>query len=110
VATLDPGALSARQALRLATRGGADVLGRDDVGQLAPGMAAALVGFRVDTLPLAGAAVHDPLAALVFCHPQTVDLNVIDGRVRVEGGVLVGADVDAIARDHNRVALALVTG
>ena len=59
--------LTARDVLRLATRGGAAVLGRDDIGQLAPGKAADLVAFRTDTLGMAGGAVHDPLAALVFC-------------------------------------------
>jgi cytosine/adenosine deaminase-related metal-dependent hydrolase len=110
LAAMDPGALTAREALRLATRGGAAALGRDDVGQLGPGLAADLVGFRIDTLPLAGAAVHDPLAALVFCHPQPVDLSVIDGRVRVEDRQLVDADVGAIASEHNRVARALLSG
>jgi cytosine/adenosine deaminase-related metal-dependent hydrolase len=108
LAAMDPGALTAREALRLATRGGAAALGRDDIGQLGPGLAADLVGFRLDTLPLAGAAVHDALAALVFCHPQAVDLSVIDGRVRVEGGRLVDADVGAIVSEHNRVARGLV--
>src|SRR3954454_3892069 len=63
----DPAGLTAIEALRLATRGGAAVLGRDDIGQLAPGMAADLIGYRLDTLGFAGGAVHDPLAALVFC-------------------------------------------
>jgi cytosine/adenosine deaminase-related metal-dependent hydrolase len=110
LATMDPGALTARAALRLATRGGAAALGRDDLGQLEPGLAADLVGFRIDGLPLAGAAVHDPLAALVFCHPQQVELSVIDGRVRVEGGQLVDADVGAIASEQNRVARELMSG
>src|SRR5262245_7039825 len=79
----DPAGLTAHQALWLATRGGAAVLGRDDIGQLAPGMAADFVGYRLDTLGFAGGAVHDPLAALVFCQPPNVDLSVIDGRVRV---------------------------
>lgn len=103
----DPGALSARAALRLATRGGAAVLGRDDIGALAPGMAADLIGVRIDTLAMAGAAVHDPLAALVFTAPQTVDLSVIDGRVRIEDGVLVGVDLPALIAEHNQTARAL---
>ena len=82
----DPAAMGAREALWLATRGGAAVLGRDDIGQLAPGMAADFIGYRLDTLGLAGGAVHDPLAALVFCHPPNVDLSVINGRVRVQHG------------------------
>lgn len=101
-------ALSARAALRLATRGGAAVLGRDDIGMLAPGMAADLIGFRTDTLGMAGAAVHDPLAALVFTRPAAVDLSVIDGRVRVERGVLAGVDLPALIATHNAAARALV--
>src|SRR5579884_3915302 len=82
--TGNPAALSAREALWLATRGGASVLGRDDIGYLAPGMAADFIGYRLDTLELAGGAPHDPLASLVFCHPPRVDLSVINGRVRVQ--------------------------
>ncbi len=104
----DAGALSARGALRYATRGGAAVLGRDDIGALAPNMAADLIGVRIDTLAMAGAAVHDPLAAIVFTAPPPVDLSVIDGRVRIENGELLGVDVSALVREHNRRALALV--
>src|SRR6266700_7135703 len=63
----NPAALTAVEALRLATRGGTAVLGRDDIGYLAPGMAADFIGYRLDTLGLAGGAPHDPLASLVFC-------------------------------------------
>jgi cytosine/adenosine deaminase-related metal-dependent hydrolase len=106
----DPAALSARAALRLATRGGAQVLGRDDIGALAPGMAADLIGVRIDTLAMAGAAVHDPLAALVFTAPPAVDLSVIDGRVRIEAGVLAGVDLAALVAEHNRCARGLFAG
>jgi cytosine/adenosine deaminase-related metal-dependent hydrolase len=104
----DPRALSARAALRLATRGGAAVLGRDDIGALAPGMAADLIGVRIDTLAMAGAAVHDPLAALVFTTPPVVELSVINGRVRIEAGVLAGVDLPALVAEHNRAAQALL--
>ena len=107
---MDPGALTAREALRLATRGGADALGRDDVGQLAPGMAADLVAFRVDTLPYAGAAVHDPLAALVFCQPPGVDLSVINGRVRVCDRQLLDVELPPLIERHNAIARALARG
>jgi 8-oxoguanine deaminase len=103
----DPAALTARDVLRLATRGGAAVLGRDDIGALEPGMAADLIGVRIDTLAMAGAAVHDPLAALVFTAPPAVDLSVIDGRVRIRDGLLAGVDLPALIAEHNRCARGL---
>ncbi|HEU5438702.1 MAG TPA: 8-oxoguanine deaminase [Ktedonobacterales bacterium] len=108
--TGDPAALSAHEALWLATRGGASVLGRDDIGQLAPGMAADFVGYRLDTLALAGGAVHDPLAALVFCQPPNVELSVINGGVRVQDGQLVDVDLPPLIARHNALARALVRG
>ncbi len=104
----NPAALTAFEALRLATRGGAEVLGRDDIGYLAPGMSADFIGYRLDSLALAGGAVHDPLAALVFCNPPQVDLSVINGRVRVEDGRLLGVDLPALVGRHNDIALKLV--
>jgi cytosine/adenosine deaminase-related metal-dependent hydrolase len=106
----DPEALTALEALSLATRGGAEVLGRDDIGYLAPGMAADFVGYRVDTLGMAGGAVHDPVAALVFCQPQNVDLSVINGRVRIRDGHLLDVDLPALITRHNSLARALVRG
>jgi len=103
-----PHALSARDTLRLATRGGAEVLGRNDIGHLTPGMAADIVGYRLDTLPLAGGAVHDPLAALVFCLPPRVDLSIINGHLRVHRGELLGVDLNAIVQRHNAIATQLV--
>lgn len=98
------GAMPAHEALRLATRGGASVLGRDDIGQLAPGMAADFIGVRVDGLATAGGAVHDPLAALVFCRIPNVDLSVVDGRVRVDDGKLIDIDLPALIARHNALA------
>ena len=105
----NPAGLSAQEALWLATRGGAAVLGRDDVGQLAPGKAADLIGFRLDRLDYAG-ALHDPLGALVFCTPQRVDLSIINGRVVVEDGHLMTVDLGPVIERHNRIARDLVTG
>lgn len=106
----DPAAMTATEALRLATRGGAEVLGRDDIGHLAPGMAADLIGYRLDSLALAGAAVHDPLAALVFCHPPDIDLSIIDGRVRIQDGEFVDLDLPPLIARHNAIARGLVAG
>lgn len=103
----DPAAMSAREALWLATRGGAEVLGRDDIGQLAPGFCADLIGYRLDTLGFAGGAVHDPLAALVFCRAPDVDLSVIGGRPVVRDGQLLGVDLPALVARHNQIARGL---
>jgi 8-oxoguanine deaminase len=96
-------AMSARQALESATLGGAAVLGRDDIGSLEPGKAADIVGFRVSHLALAGAQ-DDPVAALVFCQPQNVDIAVINGRVVVRQGVISGFGQEEAVRQHNRLA------
>jgi cytosine/adenosine deaminase-related metal-dependent hydrolase len=108
--TGDPAAMAAREALWLATRGGAAVLGRDDIGALAPGMAADVIGYRLDSLALAGGAVHDPLAALVFCQPPQVDLSVINGRVRIQQGRLADIEMPPLIERHNAIARALVRG
>ncbi|MFZ1509309.1 MAG: 8-oxoguanine deaminase, partial [Anaerolineae bacterium] len=65
----NPAALTAQEALELATLGGAAVLGRDDIGALAPGMAADFIGLNLNRLAYSG-ALHDPLAAVLFCAPQ----------------------------------------
>ncbi len=104
----NPAGLSAEEALWIATRGGAEVLGRDDIGQLAPGKAADFIGLKLDTLSYAGGAVHDPLAATVFCHPQMVSLSIINGHIVVQGGELRTLDLPPIIERHNRIARALV--
>ncbi|MGH7736467.1 MAG: 8-oxoguanine deaminase [Candidatus Tyrphobacter sp.] len=101
--------LTAREALRIATRGGAAVLGRDDIGVLAPNMAADFVGVRVDTLEKAGGAVHDALASLLFCGGGRVDLTVIAGRIVVRDQHLTGVDERALVREQNAIAKRLVS-
>ncbi len=101
------GAMSAQQALELATLGGAAVLGRDDIGALAPGMAADFIGYRLERLEFAG-AVHDPLASLVFCTPVNVDLSVINGRLRVQEGQIVDLDLLPLIRRHNAISRAMI--
>jgi cytosine/adenosine deaminase-related metal-dependent hydrolase len=99
--------MTARQALEVATRGGAAVLGRDDLGSLEPGKCADFIAINLDRLDYAG-ALHDPVAALVFCSPQRVDLSVIGGKVVVRGGELLTVDVPALVRRHNQAAQRLV--
>jgi 8-oxoguanine deaminase len=103
----DATVMSAQQALELATLGGASVLGRDDIGALAPGMAADFIGYRLERLDFAG-ALHDPLAALVFCTPVNVDLSVVNGRVRVQEGQIVDADLLPLIQRHNAISRAMI--
>ena len=108
--THGPAALTALDVLRIATRGGAEVLGRDDIGHLAPGMSADFIAYRLDTLGLAGGAVHDPIASIVFCQPPGVEMSVINGRVRVQEGRLLGVELPVLIEQHNALARALVRG
>lgn len=105
----DPAGLSAREALEIGTRGGAAVLGRDDIGQIAANKAADLVAIDLNRLAYAG-ALHDPVAATVFCAPQEVDLVVVNGRVVVSGGQIVTVDMPPIIEQHNHIARRLVRG
>ncbi len=105
----NPAGLSAREALWLATAGGASVLGRDDIGRLAPGMAADLIGCSLERLDFAG-ALHDPMAALVFCTPPRIDLSIINGRVVVEDGRLRTVDLGLLVEKHNCLARKMVAG
>jgi cytosine/adenosine deaminase-related metal-dependent hydrolase len=95
--------MSAREALELATLGGAAVLQRDDIGSIASGKAADIVAFRVDDIEHAG-ALGDPVAALVTCTPTRAWLSVINGRVVVENGALAGVDLPQLAARHNTVS------
>jgi cytosine/adenosine deaminase-related metal-dependent hydrolase len=104
-----PAAMTAREVLEIATLGGARVLGRDDIGALAPGMAADLVGVPLHEIGLAGAA-HDPLAALFFCHVPRVRFNVVAGRVLVRDGELTTLELPRHIEHHRRLARQLVEG
>jgi cytosine/adenosine deaminase-related metal-dependent hydrolase len=97
-----PEALTAREALRLGTRGGAQVLKRDDIGSLESGKCADLAVWRLDGLELAGA--DDPVAGLVFSGPHRVNRLVVAGDDVVRDGRLVRGDEEEIAREHRRVA------
>jgi cytosine/adenosine deaminase-related metal-dependent hydrolase len=97
-----PGAMTAREALRLGTRGGAEVLGRDDIGSLETGNCADFAVWRTDGLEFGGA--DDPVAALVLTAPHRVDRLYVGGEEVVRDGLLVKADEEEIAREHRRVA------
>jgi 8-oxoguanine deaminase len=102
-----PPLMTARQALELATRGGAAVLGRTDIGALEPGKCADFGAVRMDRLAYAG-GLHDPVSALVFCAAQNVDWLVVNGQVVVEDGQLRTLDVPGLVQRHNRAAKRLV--
>ncbi len=102
-------AMSAREMLEIATLGGAQVLGRDDIGALAPGMAGDLITVPLDEVGLAGAG-HDPVAAVLLCHVPRVQHAVVNGQVRVRDGQLVGHDLLALVRRHQGLARQLVAG
>jgi len=101
-----PAAMGAREALEIATLGGARVLGRDDIGALAPGMSADFVAFDMSGVGYAGAG-HDPVAALVFCTPTDVSTSVINGRVVVRDGHLLTADLPRVLTRHRELARTL---
>jgi 8-oxoguanine deaminase len=103
----DPAALTARQVLEMATRGGAAVLNRDDIGHLAPGMCADFITFDVSGHMFAG-GLHDPLAALVFCLAPQVSWSVINGRVAVREGELTTLELPRWVEEHNATAKRLV--
>jgi 8-oxoguanine deaminase len=102
------GRFSAREALELATLGGATTLGRDDIGSLEVGKAADMVAFRIDDISHAG-GMSDPVASLLTCTPSTVWLSVINGNIVVENGQIPGLDIPALVQQHNSISQQLLT-
>ena len=103
------GAMTARQALEIATVGGAQVLNRRDIGHIAPGMAADLVIFDLNRLEFAG-ALHDPVAALALCGPVPAQHTIVNGRFVVRDGRLTTVDLGRLVARHNRLAADLING
>lgn len=99
--------LTARQALEVATRGGAAVLGRKDIGSLETGKCADFIGYKLNHLEFAG-ALHDPLAALVFCQTRPVDMNYVHGKPVVKDGQLLGLDLHKHVEKHNQASRRLL--
>jgi cytosine/adenosine deaminase-related metal-dependent hydrolase len=97
-----PKALSARDALEMATRGGAALLGRDDIGMLAPGTSADFIAVKRNQLGLSGTQ-RDPLAALIMCGPFKVDYSFINGREIITRGEFVDFDVDGALASHSAI-------
>ena len=109
VGAQDAAAMTARGALELATLGGARVLGRDDIGGLAPGMAADFIAVNLDRPAFAGAQ-HDPVAALVLGQVDAVDYSFIHGRRVVDQGRLTTVDLPVLVERINRLSARLLAG
>lgn len=103
-----PAGLKAREAVDIATKGGARVLGRDDIGVLKPGMAADFAAFRLDTIDMSGQ--WDPVAALVLCGPQKASATVVNGRVIVRDGQLTSIDLPVVLERHRMLSRQLANG
>ena len=102
------GALTARQALELATRGGARVLGRaNEIGQLSPGFAADFAAFPLDTPMMAGTE-WDPVAGLIFCGPQRAAYTVVNGRAVVREGRVAKVDMRKTLARHEELVRGLI--
>ncbi len=99
--------MTARQALELATLGGANVLGRDDIGVLAPGYAADFIAINLDRVDFAG-ALHDPVAAAVMCAPVAVDHSWVGGKKLVTDGHVEGVELETLVERHNGLAASLL--
>jgi cytosine/adenosine deaminase-related metal-dependent hydrolase len=104
-----PPILTAREALALATRGGAAVLGRRDIGSLEAGKCADFIAINLNRLEFTG-ALHDPVAAVLFCSPVTVDYNFVAGKCIVREGNLTTLDIPTHIERHNAAARRLLEG
>jgi cytosine/adenosine deaminase-related metal-dependent hydrolase len=102
----NPNAMAPRTALELATLGGARVLGRDDIGHLAPGMSADFIALNIDQPHFAGAQ-WDLVAALILCQPERVDYSYINGQSVVHQGRLVTAEIEILVERTQQASEAL---
>jgi 8-oxoguanine deaminase len=98
--------MTARDALEIATVGGASVLGRSDIGSLEPGKCADFFTLNLNSIAYAG-GLSDPVAAVVFCAPTGARHTVVGGRLIVDDGEIVTVDMAPVVRDHNRGAARL---
>jgi 8-oxoguanine deaminase len=101
--------MTARQALEMATLGGARVLGRTDIGSLEIGKCADFFAVKLDRLGFSGAQ-NDPVAALVFCAPVQADQTIVGGQVVVKEGQLTGIELPTLIEKHNLLAHNLLVG
>ena len=101
--------ITAREVLELATIGGAKVLGRDDIGYLAPDMSADFIAFNIDRPQFAGAH-QDLVAALIFCQVDRVDYSFINGKKVVDKGRLTTVEIETLVEKTNRLARLMANG
>jgi cytosine/adenosine deaminase-related metal-dependent hydrolase len=99
--------MTARQALELATVGGARILGRDDIGRIAPGLVADLIALDLNRIEFAG-GLHDPVAAIVLCGPSSVDQSWVGGRPLVQDRRVFGVELGSLVDEHNRLSRTLI--
>jgi cytosine/adenosine deaminase-related metal-dependent hydrolase len=100
-----PQEMTPRDTLRIATRGGAQVLGRaQEIGQIKPGFCADIAMFRTDTLSMAGGAIHDPVGALMLCASEPAHYTIVNGKVVVREGQLTTIDLGPLIERHNALA------
>lgn len=95
--------MTAREVLEIATLGGAQVLGRSDIGSLEPGKCADFFTLDLNTVNYAG-ALSDPVAAVVFCAPQRTHYTVVGGRLIVDKGEIATLNLGPVIEEHNRHA------
>ena len=105
-----PMEMTARDALRLATRGGAEVLGRKDIGQLTAGYCADMALFDLRSLSFAGGAVHDAIGSLMLCASAPAAYTVVNGQVVVSEGQLTRVELGRVIERHNNFAMQLAAG
>ena len=99
--------MTAREALKVATRGGASVLNRDDIGVLAPGYAADITAFKRDNVDFSGSD-WDPVASLVFCGPGKANYTIINGKIIVSEGQLTTIPMEKLIHEHNKLSHNLI--
>ena len=99
--------MTAREALRVATKGGASVLNRDDIGMLVPGYAADITAFKRDNVDFSGSD-WDPVASLVFCGPSKANYTIINGKIVVSEGQLTTISMEKLVHEHSKLSHDLI--
>ncbi len=100
--------MTARETLSIATKGGAAVLGRDDIGVLAPGYAADIAAFKTQGINFAGAQ-WDLLAGLIFCASGNADYTIVNGKVIVDQGRLTTINMKKLLERHSAMTADLMS-